>query len=84
MVNNSIFTEIQDDNIYIISNSLDDFFELQRDNILLDTYSEYQIIIHRIMQNLDNSVYKVFENNIQALNLDKGISRIFKINGSKI
>jgi hypothetical protein len=84
MINNSIFTEIQDDNIYIISNSLDDFFELQRDNILLDGYSEYQIIVHRIMQNLDNSVYKVFENNIQVLNLDKGISRIFKINGSKI
>ena len=56
-MNDMIFSPIQYNNIDRLSDSLEDLYELKRDSVLFKNYIDYQLMIHRIMQDLDSSVY---------------------------
>lgn len=70
-----IFSPIQYNNIDRLSDSLEDLYELRRDSVLFQNYIDYQLMLHRIMQDLDSSVYSVFENKKRTSIPDKDVLR---------
>jgi hypothetical protein len=72
---NPLFSPIQYNNIDRLTNSLEDLYELKRDSVLFQNYINYQLILHRIMQELDSSVYSVFENKKKTSIPDKDVLR---------
>lgn len=72
---NPLFTPIQYNNIERLSDSLEDLYELRRDSVLFQNYIDYQLMLHRIMQDLDSSVYSVFENKKPTSIPDKDVVR---------
>ena len=74
-MNDMIFNPIQYNNIDRLTNSLEDLYELKRDSVLFQNYIDYQLMLHRIMQDLDSSVYAVFENKTRTSISDKDVLR---------
>jgi hypothetical protein len=74
-MNDMIFSPIQYNNIDRLSDSLEDLYELKRDSVLFQNYIDYQLMLHRIMQDLDSSVYSVFENKKRTSIPDKDVLR---------
>ena len=74
-MNDMIFSPIQYNNIDRLSDSLEDLYELKRDSVLFKNYIDYQLILHSIMQDLDSSVYAVFENKKKTSIPDKDVLR---------
>lgn len=84
-----IFNPIQQNNIESLSNNvenhlntLDYLYELGSDSILFQNYIDYQLMTHKIMQDLDNLVYDTFKNKKENPILDKEaimrLSKLFK------
>ena len=74
-MNDMIFSPIQYNHIDRLTNSLEDLYELKRDSVLFQNYIDYQLTLHRIMQDLDSSVYAVFENKKKTSIPDKDVIR---------